>query len=66
MHALTLKCNNVRAVRWRLVQVALEDDVLAHKGAALKSLDMLAEELIQRQHEAAQLKPHHYDVTSVN
>ena len=64
--AFTQKRNNVRAVRWRLVQVALQDDILAHKGGALKSLDILEKELIQRQHESAQSKPHHYDVIPVN
>ena len=63
VHGLTLKRHNVRAVRWRLVQVALEDENLAHKGAALEDLDLLEEELIKRQHDAAQPRPHRYSLT---
>jgi hypothetical protein len=66
VHGLTLKRSNVRAVRWRLIQVALEDDILAHKAVALKDLDLLEAALIQRQREAARPKSHRYDVIPVD
>ena len=63
LYGLTLKRLNVHAVRWRLIQVALEDEALAHKAAALQDLDQLEEELVKRQREVAQPLPHRYSLT---
>lgn len=62
VHAITLRHNNIRFVRWRQVLVPLEP-TLAHRQAALDALDALDGDLIQQQHAAAQPKPHHYELS---
>lgn len=63
VHALTLKHNNIHFARWRLLQVPLQDDNLAQLQAAMESLDRLEAELVARQREAAQPRPHRYSLT---
>jgi len=62
LHDLTLKRNNVHFARWRQVQVPLQDERLPDLDAALAALDKLEAEVIERQHVAAQPKPHHYEL----
>jgi lysophospholipase L1-like esterase len=63
VHALTLKHNNVRFVRWRQIQVALENDTLVQKFVALNALDALEAELVEQQRAAAEPTPHRYRLT---
>jgi lysophospholipase L1-like esterase len=62
VHAITLRHNNIHFVRWRQVQVPLEN-TLAHKQAAMDALDSLDSDLIQQQHATAQPKSHHYELS---
>jgi lysophospholipase L1-like esterase len=62
VHELTLKHNNIHNVRWRVVQVPLQDETYAHKDAVFESLDALENEIIQQQHAKAQPSPHRYEL----
>jgi lysophospholipase L1-like esterase len=62
VHALTLKHNNIHFVRWRQVQVPLENDALVQEPLVLGALDSLESELLQRQRSAAQPKIHRYEL----
>lgn len=60
VHALTLKHNNVHFVRWRQIQMPLENETLDQKFAALGALDALEAELVEQQREAAEPSAHQY------
>lgn len=62
VHELTRKRNEVQFGRWRQVQVALEDEPLRNKQAALDALDQLEEALWREQNAAAQPTAHHYEL----
>jgi lysophospholipase L1-like esterase len=62
VHELTLKHNNIHNVRWRVVQVPLQDETYAHKDAVFESLDALENEIIQQQRAKAQPSPHRYEL----
>ena len=62
VHALTLRHNNLHFVRWREVQVPLQDDHARHLREALDTLDSLEADLIKQQHAAAQPAPHQYEL----
>lgn len=63
VHALTLKHNNVHFMRWRQVQLPLEDDAVPQKFTVMGALDALELELINQQRAAAQPKPHRYELS---
>jgi len=54
VHLLTLKRGDVHEMRWKQLQVALQDDNLARLPAVLEGLDAMDEELAVRQRAAAQ------------
>jgi len=60
VHAFTLKHNNVHYIRWRQIQVALENDTLVQKLVALNALDALDAELVDQQRAAAEPVAHRY------
>jgi len=62
VHALTLKHNNIRFLRWRQIQLPFENDPLVQKPVALGALDSLEIELVQQQRAAAQPKPHRFQL----
>ena len=64
VHALTKRRANVHNVRWRDVQVPLQDDKdnLPHLASALEALDSLDADLLKRQRAAARPKPRHYEL----
>ena len=62
VHALTRKRNEVQFGRWRQVQVALQNDSLPHKQAALDALANLEQGLLQEQRAAAQPKARRYQL----
>lgn len=64
VHALTLKHNNMHFARWRTLQVPLAPDNLATAGAAMDALDAVDAELIQKQREMAQPRPHRFDLVA--
>ena len=63
VHALTLKHNNIHSARWRNVQTVLAEDNLASTQAAMDTLDKLESELVVKQREAAQPKPHRFQLS---
>jgi hypothetical protein len=54
VHLLTLKRGDVHEMRWKQLQVALQNDNLARLPAVLDGLDAMDEELAVRQRAAAQ------------
>jgi lysophospholipase L1-like esterase len=63
VHALTLKHNTVHFIRWRQIQLPLDNDGLVQQPLALGALDSLEAELVQKQHAAAQPKPHRFELS---
>ena len=66
VHALTLQHANMHNTRWRTIQVPLEKMDLPSKTAAMQALDRLDEELVQKQHAAAQPRSHRYVLGAVD
>ncbi|MCC6859150.1 MAG: SGNH/GDSL hydrolase family protein [Bryobacterales bacterium] len=54
VHALTLKRTSVHQIRWRQLQMALQEDNLPRMASILDNLDALDDELAARQRAAAQ------------
>src|SRR5262249_41103716 len=63
VHALTLKHNQIHFVRWRQLQVPLQDLKLERLHDGMASLDALEAELIAQQRAAAQPKPRKYELS---
>lgn len=61
---LTNQHNDLHVGFWRLVQVPLATYGLSHYDAAMAELEALEQEVIARQHAAAQPKPHFYEIVS--
>ncbi len=62
VHDLTLKHNNIHALRWRELQVSLAQQPLPHLSQAIEALDQVEADLVALQRQAAQPKPHHYEL----
>jgi lysophospholipase L1-like esterase len=62
VHDLTLKHNNLHAVRWRELQVTLAGQPLPHLSQALEALDNLEADLVAQQRLMAQPKTRHYEL----
>ena len=63
VHALTRKHTDLHQVRWRQVQVPLENDVSAIKLArVLEAMDEMEAEVVKRQREMAQPRPHRFEL----
>ncbi|HLY60801.1 MAG TPA: SGNH/GDSL hydrolase family protein [Terriglobia bacterium] len=62
VHELTLDHNDLHAARWHNLQVPFQTDPLPHQELGLQTMDNLEAEIVQRQHAAAQSKPHHYEL----
>ena len=64
VHALTLRHNNLHAIRWRQIQVPMEKDQTAHLLKTLDALDELESDVLKEQRAAAQPKNHRYEVVA--
>lgn len=64
VHALTLKRTDVHQLRWRQLQVPLQNDSPARVAAILDNLDALEEELAARQRAAAQPGACYYELVA--
>jgi lysophospholipase L1-like esterase len=64
VHALTLKHTNIHNARWRNVQTVLADDALPSTQSAMDALDKVEVELVAKQREMAQPKPHRYQLVA--
>jgi lysophospholipase L1-like esterase len=62
VHDLTLKHNNIHAVRWRELQVVLAQQPLPHLPQAMEALDNLEADLVAQQRATAQPKTRHYEL----
>jgi lysophospholipase L1-like esterase len=62
VHDLTLKHNNIHFVRWRDVQISLQDYKLAGEKAVVDALDKLEDQLVQQQRATAQPKPRRFEL----
>ena len=62
VHALTLRHNNLHAMRWRQVQVPMEKDNTPHLLKALDALDELEADVLKEQRTVAQPKARRYEV----
>lgn len=62
VHALTLQHNTVHFIRWRQVQVPLQDAKLPSLAKALDGLDTLEADLVKQQRAAAQPRPHRFEL----
>jgi phospholipase/lecithinase/hemolysin len=62
VHALTLKHTNIHNARWRNVQTVLADDALPSTQSAMDALDKVEVELVAKQREMAQPRPHRYQL----
>ena len=63
VHLLTLQRGDVHEMRWKQLQVALQNDNLARLPAVLEGLDAMDEELAVRQRAAAQPVACSYELT---
>lgn len=64
VHALTLKHNNIHFMRWRQIQLPLENDSLVQTPVALGALDSLESELLHQQRAMAQPKLRRFELRS--
>jgi len=62
VHDLTVEHNDLHSARWHNLQVPFQTDPLPHLDQGLQMMDTLEAEIVQRQHTAAQPKPHHYEL----
>jgi lysophospholipase L1-like esterase len=62
VHALTVRHNDVHFVRWRDVQVPLQEATSTRMPKALAALDALEDDFVQQQHAAARPRPHRYEL----
>lgn len=62
VHDLTVKHNNLHAVRWRELQVVLGQQPLPHVPQAIEALDNVGADLVAQQRLLAQPKPHRYEL----
>jgi len=62
VHELTVQHNDLHSARWHNLQVPFQNDPLPDLDSGLKTMDNLEAEIVQRQHSAAQPKPHHYEL----
>jgi lysophospholipase L1-like esterase len=62
VHELTVQHNDLHSARWHNLQVPFQNDPLPGLESGLKTMDYLEAEIVQRQHSAAQPKPHHYEL----
>src|SRR5262249_39502271 len=61
-HALTVRHNQMHFIRWRQLQVPLQEQGLERVQAAMDSIDALEEELIAKQRAAVIPKPHRFEI----
>jgi lysophospholipase L1-like esterase len=62
VHQLTLKHNEIHFVRWRMVQVPLEDHAYPSLAKALEGLDALQGEIVAEQRAKAQPVAHRFEL----
>ena len=62
VHALTLKHNNIHFMRWRTVEVPLQNENPEHLKKALEGLDEVEADVVKKQRETAQPKAHEFKV----
>jgi lysophospholipase L1-like esterase len=62
VHTLTNSHNTIHFVRWRQVQVPLQDNPSRQTSKTMSALDALEADLVRQQRAAAQPKPHHYEL----
>jgi hypothetical protein len=62
VHALTDRHNDIHFVRWREVQVPLQDNSSRQVSKAIKALDALEEDLVKQQRAAAQPKARRFEL----
>ncbi len=62
VHALTLKHNNIHFLRWRTVEVPLQNENPEHLKKALEGLDEVEADIVKKQRETAQPKAHEFKV----
>jgi hypothetical protein len=62
VHDLTLKHNNIHSLCWRELQVSLAQQPPAHLSQAIEALDRVEADLVALQRQAAQPKPHRYEL----
>ena len=62
VHALTLKHNNIHFLRWRTVEVPLQNENSEHLRKALDGLDEVEADIVKKQRETAQPKAHDFKV----
>ncbi len=62
VHNLTVKHNNIHAVCWRELKVALAGQTLPHLAQAVEALNNLEADLVAQQRETAQPRAHRYEL----
>lgn len=60
VHALTIKHTGIHQARWRTLQVPLANDVKDTMAEGMEALDKVEAELVAKQREMAQPKPHRF------
>ncbi len=63
VHALTLKHNNMHFLRWRNVQVPMQNDKLSSMPKALAGLDAIEADVVAQQRAAAVPVAHKFELT---
>jgi lysophospholipase L1-like esterase len=64
VHALTVRHNDLHFVRWRQVQVPLQENKSSRVQKALAALDSLEEDLVRQQRAAAQPRTRRYELVA--
>src|SRR5207248_1489796 len=59
---LTRLHNDLHFTRWRSVQVPHQDDLNAYLQVSMAALDRAEKEIVKQQRDAAQPKPHTYEL----
>jgi Cu/Ag efflux protein CusF len=63
VHKLTLKRSDIHNFRWRTIEVPFEHEDQAQVKKACEAFDAIEAGYAKKQHEAAQPKPHHFELS---
>ena len=66
VYDLTVSHCNIHNERWRTIQVPLEKDNLPEAASAMSAADALERIVVAKRSDAAQPKPHHFEIVAVN
>lgn len=63
VHGRTLKHNEIHFTRWRMIQVPMHDADKEKLAKVMEALDSIEGDVVKQQHQAAQPKPHRFELS---